>query len=343
MFAVMKYNGLTAWAGVAYGAGAPNQAFGLVGQQWSGNLVLHGWGGGNDLISATPGMGVGWLVHSAVLNGGSASHYKDGVQIGQFAHTYNTVLTKLVIGEETAGIGYADMEVAAVLIYNRALDVNERANVEAYLQEKYLGGGTATNTAPVVTIGSPGNGTTFSSSDTIVFTATASDLEQGNLSSLLQWSSSVNGALGTGGTISRTLSAGTHLIRATVVDSGGLGATNTVTVTVIADNPPSVTISAPVNGATVEEGTPIQFGATANDVEDGNLSSAIAWNSSRDGAIGTGGSFSRLLSVGTHTITASVIDGNSLRLRHSRWRHGSHLPAPRERDCPERGRPPRAG
>jgi hypothetical protein len=138
MFLVAKYDGSKAWGGAAYGTGANNQTFGLVVRHPTGTLTLQGWGSGNDLVSSTMGIGAGWLVQSGVLNAGTGTLYKDGVQIKQWSHTYNTVLTKVVIGEEIKNLGFMDMDVAAVLIYNRALDSVERASVEAYLTGKYV-------------------------------------------------------------------------------------------------------------------------------------------------------------------------------------------------------------
>ncbi|MDX1999086.1 MAG: pre-peptidase C-terminal domain-containing protein [Thermoanaerobaculia bacterium] len=72
---------------------------------------------------------------------------------------------------------------------------------------------------------------------------------------------------------------------------------------------PSVTISAPTNGASFTTGTSVTFTGTATDVEDGTLTAGLTWTSSINGTIGTGGSFSTsTLSVGTHTITASATD-----------------------------------
>ena len=57
------------------------------------------------------------------------------------------------------------------------------------------------------------------------------------------------------------------------------------------------------------EGTEVSFEAIANDLEDGDISSLISWSSSLDGALGSGGSILVTdLSVGTHTVTAMVID-----------------------------------
>jgi hypothetical protein len=85
--------------------------------------------------------------------------------------------------------------------------------------------------------------------------------------------------------------------------SGGGGGDNTA---------PSVTISSPANNASFTSGTSINFSGSATDAEDGNLTSSLAWTSSRDGQIGTGGSFSAVLSDGTHTITASITDSGGL-------------------------------
>jgi hypothetical protein len=72
---------------------------------------------------------------------------------------------------------------------------------------------------------------------------------------------------------------------------------------------PTVTITAPANGTSVAQGTSVTFSGTANDAEDGNISASLTWTSSINGIIGSGASFSTsTLSVGTHTITASVTD-----------------------------------
>ena len=53
----------------------------------------------------------------------------------------------------------------------------------------------------------------------------------------------------------------------------------------------------------------MSFAGSASDVEDGDLTATLVWNSSIDGDFGTGGSFSTTtLSPGTHTITAQATD-----------------------------------
>jgi hypothetical protein len=137
MFVVTKYDGAGAWAGTAFGNGASNEAFGLVVNGGSGKLTVQGWGTGNDLVSDAPGVGAGWLVQSAVVASNQVTHYEGGTQIDSGTRAYATNLQTFVIGEEIAGAGYADMEVAAVLVYDRALSDQERQQVEDYLDEKY--------------------------------------------------------------------------------------------------------------------------------------------------------------------------------------------------------------
>ena len=74
------------------------------------------------------------------------------------------------------------------------------------------------------------------------------------------------------------------------------------------NTPPVVEISSPADGVAFEEGETIAFAGTATDAEDGNRSNSLIWTSNLSGPIGTGASFSAMLSAGTHTITASVTD-----------------------------------
>jgi WD40 repeat protein len=72
--------------------------------------------------------------------------------------------------------------------------------------------------------------------------------------------------------------------------------------------PPTVSLASPLAGSTFNYGSSVTFSGTASDVEDGNLTANLVWYSNLDGNLGTGGSFSRTLRSGTHTITASVTD-----------------------------------
>ena len=52
----------------------------------------------------------------------------------------------------------------------------------------------------------------------------------------------------------------------------------------------------------------MNFSGSASDTPDGNVSSYLVWRSNIDGQIGLGASFSRVLTVGSHTITVTVTD-----------------------------------
>ncbi len=352
----------------------------------------------------------------------------------------------------------------------------------------------AGNQAPSVTITAPADGSSFAEGASIGFAGTATDAEDGDLTAGLTWTSDLDGAIGSGGSFSAVLSVGTHAITASVTDSGGLGGSDQITVTVdavapsggdlllsevfydpsgndtglewveiynndtvaidlagfslgnggtgytyslvqlagtiqpgatfvvggptsgaanhdpvlgqaidfdpdfqnsgttgdgvalfnvpasavtgstvpidavvygpnnnnglidesgtagapeVGDAPsdssierldvagnwqiqstptpnatplnapsntaPAVTITAPADGSSFDEGTSIAWSGTASDLEDGDLTASLAWTSDLDGAIGSGGSFSTAtLSVGTHTVTASVTDSGGL-------------------------------
>jgi outer membrane protein OmpA-like peptidoglycan-associated protein len=77
-----------------------------------------------------------------------------------------------------------------------------------------------------------------------------------------------------------------------------------------ANTPPAAAIRSPSNGASIAG--PMNFAGTCNDPEQGDLSASARWRSSRDGDIGTGASFTRTLSTGSHTITMTCTDGPGL-------------------------------
>lgn len=88
------------------------------------------------------------------------------------------------------------------------------------------------NTAPTLAISSPANNSSFTVGDPITFTASASDAEDGNLSGSIVWK--LNGSvLYNGASFTKSdLPVGTHTLEASVVDSGGLTASQQVTVNV---------------------------------------------------------------------------------------------------------------
>jgi hypothetical protein len=89
---------------------------------------------------------------------------------------------------------------------------------------------------------------------------------------------------------------------------------DTVIVTVHANEPPDeVRITSPDDGGRFLAGETVAFAGSAHDPEDGSLSgSALSWESSLDGVLGTGTSFIRNdLSPGTHQITLIAADSRN--------------------------------
>ena len=85
---------------------------------------------------------------------------------------------------------------------------------------------------PSVTITAPASGTSVSSGTSVTLEGTATDPEDGDLTTAIEWVSDRDGSLGTGGSVSVVLSDGVHVITASVVDSHGRQGTDSITVTV---------------------------------------------------------------------------------------------------------------
>ncbi|MGA1463837.1 MAG: M66 family metalloprotease, partial [Steroidobacteraceae bacterium] len=146
--------------------------------------------------------------------------------------------------------------------------------------------------APVVTITSPAAGATVSFGNSVQFTATASDYEDGNLGSALSWSSSLDGDLGTGASLATSrLSLGTHVVTASVTDSASNTSTDTVTITVIDGSAATLTIRADkvkgVNSPTLTWSN--LSGSTVNVFRNGSLLTGTANDNSYQDRAGKGG------------------------------------------------------
>ena len=74
---------------------------------------------------------------------------------------------------------------------------------------------------------------------------------------------------------------------------------------------PSVSISTPASGQSFAEGVSVSFTGSVWDTEDGNITPSMQWTDNGT-SIGAGGSFSRVLTAGTHTIVAYVADSAGL-------------------------------
>ena len=248
----------------------------------------------------TSGMNLNWADNSSNENGFAVYRSTDNVNF-----TY--------IGQASAGVTtyFAGGLTPGTLYYWRVNAVTEGALSTA------LTGQQATNTPPVVNITAPASNSTFIQGAPITFTASAIDAENGDISASILWNSSIDGLIGTGATFLKSdLSLGVHVITATATDNNNAVSTSAVTITVTDVNgntPPVITIGPPADGASFVQGTLINFGASAIDSPDGDISAVIQWSSNAAGALGSGPSISTsALTIGTHRITAIATDSGGL-------------------------------
>jgi PKD repeat protein len=169
------------------------------------------------------------------------------------------------------------------------------------------------NHLPVVTISSPADGSAFEDGETIPFSGSATDDEDGVIpSQSLEWSSDLDGILGSGLQLDTTLSLGVHTITLSATDTDGGTGQDLISLVVnpAGNQAPVVTILEPADDSSFEQEQMITFRAEAVDPEDGTLTgSALVWSSDLDGEFGQGEQFgSDSLSVGLHRILLVATD-----------------------------------
>ncbi|HXV59878.1 MAG TPA: metallophosphoesterase [Vicinamibacteria bacterium] len=250
----------------------------------------------------SPASGASFDFGEAIFFSGTASDLEDGDLTAALSWTSD------VDGEIGAGGSFT----------HAALSLGQHTITALVIDSEGLIGSdqlilTVNNTPPTVAIALPVDGASFDFDENVDFSGTASDVEDGDLTAALSWTSNVDGEIGTGGSFSHSaLSLGQHTIAASVTDSEGLTGSDQIIVTVN-NTPPTVAITLPVDGASFDFGENVDFSATASDLEDGDLTASLVWESDRDGSLGMGGSISTTtLSSGSHTITASAVDGEGL-------------------------------
>lgn len=147
------------------------------------------------------------------------------------------------------------------------------------------------NEPPTVVIQQPTSGATFAQGSAVVLQGSATDPEDGALTGAsLRWSSSLDGALGTGTSVTvPSLSAGDHTITLSATDGQGLGASASVNVTIT----PAPQQPGSISGSVTANGAPIGGVAVS-------LTGAASASTSTDG----NGAYSFAnLQPGTYTVT----------------------------------------
>ena len=121
------------------------------------------------------------------------------------------------------------------------------------------------NTAPVVHITSPVHNSDYTIGNTITLVGTAIDAQDGDLSNSIIWTSSIDGNLDTGSSVTFTPSAGAHYILAESIDSENLSQTTFIIFTVTDPNiAEGITITTPSQGETITDSTVVISGIASH-------------------------------------------------------------------------------
>jgi hypothetical protein len=165
---------------------------------------------------------------------------------------------------------------------------------------------------PTLSITSPADYSDYDETESITLIASATDNQDGDISADITWTSDLDGELGTGASLTQTLSPGTHTITALVIDSHGFSEEATLTLT-IEHTPPTISITSPRADSEYDYETELTLTASASDTQDGTLTGdSIIWSSSVQGDLGTGESLAiSSLYPGTHTLTATATDSDA--------------------------------
>ncbi len=243
----------------------------------------------------------------------------------------NTIDVETVFLHENghvAGLGHSDVQEAVMYASYQKVRTTLHSDDIAGISALYPEEATAANDAPVVTITSPTDGSTFDSGATILFEGTASDTEDGDLTASLVWTSNIDGDIGTGGSFSATLSDGNHTITAEVTDSGGKTGSDSISITV--GTPPTepttvsvASITYATEGGRKQDKHLLVTVALVDDFDDSVAGASVSIDLFRDGNLvaygtattGTGGTVTFTLKnarAGHYTTTVTNVSAEGL-------------------------------
>ncbi|HXC03254.1 MAG TPA: Ig-like domain-containing protein [Bacteroidia bacterium] len=169
----------------------------------------------------------------------------------------------------------------------------------------------AVNTPPTVSITSPTNGSSFLTGSVIAINATAADAD-GSVTQVEFFVDGVSQGVKTAApyTVNYTGTAGTHVLTAKATDNSGAVTTSTAVNINVANNlPPTVSITAPANGANYLVGDVVTIDATAADA-DGTVTQVEFFVDGTSIGIKTTAPYSATYTavLGSHALTAKATD-----------------------------------
>lgn len=171
----------------------------------------------------------------------------------------------------------------------------------------------AKNNAPTATLTAPQQGATFSTGSTITVSATASDTDGTVVRVDFLAGTTV---IGTDSAAPYSIAwanvaAGNYSLTAKAVDNAGaIGTSAAVNISVVSNQPPSVSITAPSNQSTVAAGSTVQITATASDA-DGTVTSVQLYDGTTLLTTLTAPPFQFAwvnVPAGSHALSAKAID-----------------------------------
>jgi hypothetical protein len=172
------------------------------------------------------------------------------------------------------------------------------------------------NPRPVVSLTAPAPGAQFAAPASINLTATASD-PGGSIAKVEFFAGTT--LVGTDTTAPYAVTwasvpAGTYSLTARATDNGGASTVSSpISVTVAANIPPTVALTAPINGSSFAFGTPMTLSATATDAESGSPAKVEFFAGATLLATVTSAPYSFNWTnppAGTHSITARATDAH---------------------------------
>ena len=185
------------------------------------------WYSGGRALDADIVFWDGAYTFFAGTSGCNTGLYIEDVATHEFGHALGLNHSSVAEATMVSGTSYCST-------FKRSLDADDIQGLGAL----YPGGSTApVANPPTVRILTPTSGSSFPVGTVVTLSGSASDPEDGDLSSTIVWRSNLQGLLGTGhSNLAVSLTAGTHTITASATDSNG--ATSQATVTVSITNPP---------------------------------------------------------------------------------------------------------